>query len=226
MTTFLSIQNTYQEVQVALFSDQNLIDGITVDKAIASKRIISMLDNLLHKNGIQLNDISFIAVNQGPGPFTSLRIVIASVNGISFAQDIPLIGIDGLKALLAETRDPDYPNTVALLNAFNGDVYFAIESPDSERSKSGYKKIGALLTELQTTMAGCTIRFIGNATALYRTEIKNRFGDNAFIPEQLPQTCSIEQIGIMGFEKWKENPIGVEQLLPLYLKKHVTQEID
>lgn len=223
MTTFLSIQHTYHTVQAALFRDQKVIDIAEIGKEVAGKHIIQLLDNLLLKNNVQLDDISFIATNQGPGPFTTLRIVIASVNGLSFTGKIPLIGIDGLEAFLIEAHDSNYPNTVILLNAFNKDVYFTIENATTKKSEKGYKNIASLLTELHANMNGQKIRFIGNAVPLYRTEIENIFGHQAFIPDPVPHTCSIEQIGIMGFKQWQKNPLGVQQLLPLYLKKHPVQ---
>src|SRR5689334_5441532 len=128
MNIFLSIQNTYETIDVGLFSAHTVIDTASISKLQASKKITILLDSLLKKHFLQLSDINFIAVNQGPGPFTTLRIVLTTVNAIQFSRHIPLIGIDGLHAILAEYKNNEYPNTVALLDAFNKDVYFGIQT--------------------------------------------------------------------------------------------------
>jgi len=128
MTLFLSIQNTYNELELALIRDETVLISLADDKMRASKDLIPLVNYVCEKTKIHLRDLNFIAVNQGPGPFTTLRVVIASVNGLAYGAKIPLVGIDGLDALLLEHSDPAYPHTIALLNAFTNDVYFGIQT--------------------------------------------------------------------------------------------------
>ncbi len=233
---FLAVQNTYKEFELALFQGYECIATLHEDNKLASKKLIPLLKELLSKNQKTLNDLSFIAVNQGPGPFTTLRTIIASVNGLSFATHIPLIGIDGLLALLEEYQNPEYPDTIALLNAFNKDVYFAIEKP-GKKIETGYKNIYDFLTDISGTPPAVqnfktnvqevtvqeTIRFIGNGTDMYKDVIQEALQDNAYIPETIPQTCSINQIAKIGLAFWNKQQDLTDQLLPLYLKKHPAQ---
>jgi tRNA threonylcarbamoyladenosine biosynthesis protein TsaB len=220
MALYLGIQNTYQIVELALFNDQELVDFVQEDKTRASTYFVSMLGTLLNTHHISWADLSFIAVNQGPGPFTTLRVVIASVNGLSFATKIPLIGIDALDALIFEYQNAQYPITIALLNAFSHDVYFAIERPESKHIEKGYENITHFLNRIKQSMpAEQPIHFIGNATEMYKQEITTIFGDQAFIPIELPQTASIKQIGLMGFKAWNQKIGLTDQLMPLYLKQ-------
>ena len=100
MISFAALQNTYQEIQVALWCDSLFVGSLSVPKNHASAELIPTLAFLLNQHNLRLEQLSFIAVNKGPGPFTTLRVVIASANGLSFASDIPLVGVDGLKAFL------------------------------------------------------------------------------------------------------------------------------
>lgn len=218
---FISIQSTYDAVEIALFNNENAIDTRSVSKIEASKLLILTLEELLATQQLALKDIQFIATNQGPGPFTTLRVVIAYVNGLSFATHIPLIGIDGLDACIQQYNNPTYPVTVVLLNAFNFDVYFAIQN--KEIITKGYKNIDVLLSELKVQFPQQTIRFLGNATALYHKKIQDLFGTWVFIPTPLPQTCSVKQIGLIGISKWHGKEGLTNQLLPLYLKQHSAQ---
>ena len=130
MTRFLAIQNTYEMIEMALFNEDSIVESITIDKKEATKTIVTVLNALLERNNCPLNSLDFFAVNQGPGPFTTLRVVIATMNGLAFATNIPLVGVDGLDVLCAEEQDASFPITVALLNAFNSDVYYALQVSD------------------------------------------------------------------------------------------------
>lgn len=218
MNLFLVFQNTYDELQMALFQGSQSIALRSICKIEASTRFISVLQDLLNEHTISLSEIPFIVVNQGPGPFTTLRTVLACANGLSFASKIPLIGIDGLDAFMQEERDAEYPNTVILLNAFGQDVYFAIQSNNS--IQKAYLNIDELLEQIKHAMPGKQIRFLGNGTQMFQEKIVATFGENAYIPKKIPSYCSIEAVGTLGLEKWEKDKSGTHQLLPLYLKKH------
>lgn len=225
MKHFLSIQNTYTHIEMALFQEDQLINWVSEDKLRASKQFVPLMSHLLQEHCIKFSDLSFLAVNQGPGPFTTLRVVIASVNGLSYATKIPLVGIDALDALLLEHENPEYPRTIALLNAFNQEVYFAISVPELSTAYKGYKNIHALLQELQSVLPERSIRFIGNAAELYRKDIESVLGSRVYIPSPTPQTSSIAQIGTMGLQQWHRQENVVQELYPLYLKQAVATPI-
>lgn len=217
MSFFIAIQSTYHSVEFALFKGSACLEVLSESKIDATKNFVTTLNKLLTKHNLKLSDLICIGVNRGPGPFTTLRVAITSVNGIAFAGTTKLIGVSGLKVFLDELQNPEYPNTVALLNAFNKDVYFAIEN-DTERS-IGYKKIDTLLEQLKKDMIGKTVRFVGNGTDLHYDAIIFAFGDNAFIPDDNPKTVSIQQVGKAVFDKLQNNEVGENQLLPLYIKE-------
>lgn len=135
MVKFLCVQHTSNGIEAALFYDNKLIDKIFEDKKRASKYFVTAIASLLENNNCNLDQISFIATNRGPGPFTTLRVVLASVNGLAFATKKPMIGIDGLDAILQEYwPEKNFVEnlvTVALLDACSKDVYFGISFKNS-----------------------------------------------------------------------------------------------
>lgn len=217
MSIFLGIQHSYHGIDIALFDKQHVLAAVADDKKRASRSIITLIGQLLADHQLQLRDIPFIAVNQGPGPFTTLRVVIASVNGLSFATKIPLIGIDALDALLEEHASREI-TTIALLNAFTNDVYYAIKSNSQNLHEKGCKNITALLLEVHEAHPQQELYFIGNGALLHEALIKKIFGTRALYAQPLPEQCSIKQIGIMGYECWQQHKNITYQLLPRYLK--------
>lgn len=216
METFLAIQNTYQQVQMALSINGTLSDIISLDKTVASRDCINALDQLLCQNLVSLSDLSFIAVNHGPGPFTTLRVVISTVNGLSFASKISLIGINGMQALASEYSESQ---KVILLNAFGNDVYYLIETPGSQTM--GVTNAASLIQHVLQKIPHDPILFLGNGTLLYQELITATFGDRAHFPHPMPETTSLQTIAQLAAARWKSHENISFELQPLYYKQPI-----
>ena len=214
MVLYLALQNTYQAVEIALFQDEEIIDQVILYKTEASKQLIRALDELLKRHNQNFSSISFLAVNQGPGPFTTLRVVISTVNGIAFATKKPLVGIDGLEGLLAEYENDQNTMVLALLNAFHHDVYYAFKM--QTQIEKGYDNIEHLLAKLQSRTQQKML-VIGNGGALYQSKLSHVFGDQVEI-NSAHETVSLQQIARLGLQQWHKG-IHSPQLMPLYLKR-------
>ena len=234
MHSYIAIQNTYDVFEMALFINNQLVDRLREDKRYTSKLFIPLLGQVCTKNNIMLSDLSFCAVNCGPGPFSTLRSIIASVNGLHLATDVPLIGIDGLDATFLEYYDNSYANTVVLFNAFNNEVYYLIAHQDKILAK-GYQKIDLFLKQISSLCArpelveGCPraleetfqqINFIGNGV---EDLIKEICGNNAIIKENNPSMCSVEMIGRLGLDTFMSEQKTNGYVMPLHLKKHAVE---
>lgn len=214
---FLAIQSTYQGVECALFSGTNCLKIKTVDKFQATEQTILLIKTLLTELDLTLKQLAFIAVNQGPAPFTTLRVVLSTVNGVSFATHIPLIGVDGLHAMILE-YGTKHAKTIALLNAFSNDVYYAISCPHND-IQSGYANIDALLENLCGRPLTGPLYFIGNGTKLYENNIKMKCANNTILETKNTLFTSIQQIGKMALKQWNQQRESIYKLSPLYLKQ-------
>jgi len=219
---FLSIQSTYHDVQIAVYRHKLELKSTIIKKIDASADLVPSLNELLTSCRLTIKDLSFIAVNQGPAPFTTLRVVIASMNGVGFATQVPLIGVDGIKALLEESYDSSDVPTIALLDAFTNDVYCAFKDID-RGIQSGCMPIVALLQEIKTRFDGQHMRFVGNGAILHKELIIKEFADRAVVSDAF-STCSLGTVARLGLEKWCNQEGLHQQLLPLYLKKQWWQE--
>ena len=214
METFLVIQNTYHQVQMALCTGNTLSETISLDKTVASKECLLALEKLLIQNSVSFTDLSYIAANQGPGPFTTLRVVISTINGLSFSSKIPLVGVNGMQALAHEfTAD----HKVVLLNAFAGDVYYRIETNGTTLMGAG--KAASIIQLVLEKIPHHPILFLGNGIALYQELITATFGDRAQFINPLPETASLNSIALLAAEQWKSQENISYQLQPLYYKQ-------
>jgi tRNA threonylcarbamoyl adenosine modification protein YeaZ len=216
MTNFITVQNSYHDVQISLSQDSITIDQACASKIDASKMLAPMIGAMPQKNQKDFSSLKFIAANYGPGPFTTLRTVLATVNGLGFATGLPLIGIDALDAMIFEHQKSTSGPLVVLLNAFNQDVYFAIAH--GGQIERGCKKGQLLIIELAEKFPQEAIRFTGNGSALHKEFIQSIFGPRAIIAEPITESPSIETIAQLALAKWQRQDGLETQLLPVYMK--------
>ena len=69
-----------------------------------AERLNGLMIDLLEQTNVKLKDLDAIAISEGPGSYTGLRIGTSTAKGLCYALDIPLIAINSLKALAAEKR--------------------------------------------------------------------------------------------------------------------------
>jgi tRNA threonylcarbamoyladenosine biosynthesis protein TsaB len=214
---YLIVQSTYEAVEIALVKGLSCSAPIVIGKHESSAQLIPHIQQLLFDNQTELTDLSFIGVNQGPGPFTTLRVVLATVNGLNFATGIPLVGVDGLHAMLAKHSDKD-GITVALFNGFGGDAYFGINTYGT--ITTGWKNVEQLLYELQAQQKPIT--FVGSGVQLFEQQIRAIVGTHAHIPDPLPRAPDIATVGHLALTQFHAG-LRSEQLQPLYLKRPVLE---
>ena len=72
-------------------------------------KFMKLLLDFLKKNNTNLRNIDNILINQGPGKFSSIRISISIVKGISLANNINLIGFNS-----DDIKNKNYKNLLEL----------------------------------------------------------------------------------------------------------------
>jgi tRNA threonylcarbamoyl adenosine modification protein YeaZ len=228
-----------------------LVESEIIPNAQASKQLVFVIAHVLKKQNLCLEDLAFIFVNQGPAPFTTLRTVLSTVNALSFARHIPLVGIDSLKALAAESssvhtiraQDNNKIITVALLDAFNSDVYYCFKAdapeivPDKSgpeykpglEYKTGYENISAFVLRLQKFLENgkknnpnTRLCLIGNGAELHRQALETALGNGIVWAESMPLTASFNCMAQSALQDFNTGQIS-SKLSPLYLKLHAAE---
>ena len=68
---------------------------------IHASHITLFINEVMQQVGKDYTDLQAVAISQGPGSYTGLRIGVSTAKGICFALGIPLIAIDTLQAMAA-----------------------------------------------------------------------------------------------------------------------------
>jgi tRNA threonylcarbamoyladenosine biosynthesis protein TsaB len=213
MAVYVVIHARFHDAQWGIFRDGNLIALVGDSSKKISENALPLLEDLLNTHKISLSDLSFIAAHQGPAPFTTLRVCLSLINGIAFAIGIPLIGVNGLEALLEDYKQPDHP-TIVLLNAFSKEVYYAFHDPKTGTTAFGCAEAASYI-EMITREYTSPLTFLGNGAEMYRELIEKVCGNRATIlPHDL---VSLESIAQRALARWQHKETE-HHLLPLYLK--------
>jgi tRNA threonylcarbamoyladenosine biosynthesis protein TsaB len=94
--------------------------------------ILPLIRSVLAKSKSSLDELAGIAVSIGPGSFTGLRIGLATVKGLAYGRELPVVGVSTLFANAARTKDFD-GLVCSMLDARKSEVYMALFQGDGRR---------------------------------------------------------------------------------------------
>jgi tRNA threonylcarbamoyladenosine biosynthesis protein TsaB len=212
MSFWLCIASDYQFMHIALCKEQTIIETLSTDKADSNKQLLSLIAQLLTKYHLTIHDLLYIGVNVGPAPYTSLRIAIATANGLAYATSLPLVSIDSLLTMLQQYDSMDSP--IILLNAFNQDVFYGIKT--EKAWLTGCEHIDQLLERLEQLHI-TTPYFVGNGASLHYETIIKRF-PHVHISQPIPEYADLTWLIKNCWSSWQEKQDITDQVFPRYLK--------
>jgi len=98
--TVLAIESAVGGGSLALIVDGNAVEKWHgKGKVSRSEELLGQISIIVEKAGLELQQISRIAVSNGPGSYTGIRIGMATALGLARALSIPCVGIFLLSAL-------------------------------------------------------------------------------------------------------------------------------
>jgi tRNA threonylcarbamoyladenosine biosynthesis protein TsaB len=93
-----------------------------------AENLAPAIDFVRRQARIELDEISAVAVDVGPGLFTGLRVGIAAAKAVAHALRVPMIGIPSLDLLAWPLRHTSR-EIVAVIDARRGEVFYARYRP-------------------------------------------------------------------------------------------------
>lgn len=129
MALILSIETSTRVCSVALHQNKTLLACSEVLVEKSHSRIITLLiEEILHNTGKQYSQLDAIAVSEGPGSYTGLRIGVSTAKGLCYALDKPLIAVNTLQAMAAQVNQFNINNALLcpMIDARRMEVYTAV----------------------------------------------------------------------------------------------------
>lgn len=213
----LGIETATQRVSVSIGGYEGVIGLFEVTKGRRhAETLVPAIDFVCKQAGIELDEISVVAVDVGPGLFTGMRVGLAAAKAIAQALRVPMIGITSLDLLAFPCRHTDRV-IVPVIDARKGEVFSAmyrqVPGGIQQVAEPTVGPVEDLVADLMARSQD--VLLVGDGAERYRDEIIEGFhcelsGDPHPSASQLVQLAHARALR----EEWV-NPREIE---PVYLR--------
>ena len=213
MNYILNIETATKNCSVALALEGKTIVCREISEAGYShaEKLHVFIEEVLQEAAVTFQDLKAIAVSQGPGSYTGLRIGVSAAKGLCFALGIPLIAVDTLQSLASQVTQTD-GLIVPMLDARRMEVYSAVFN-------SKHENIRGIEAEIITTESFADqtdkIYFVGDCAEKCQTVLTNEnfvFLTSIIYP-------SANEMSALSFEKFTNKDwVDLAYFEPFYLK--------
>lgn len=129
----LALETSAKSVSVAVTENGTLLAQAYQDRGLThSVTLMPLLDGMLKTAGLTLDDMDIIAVAQGPGSFTGIRIGVSAAKGLAWAKALPCCGVSTLEAMAYGVTDFE-GIVVGAMDARRQQVYNALFRTENGR---------------------------------------------------------------------------------------------
>lgn len=193
---WLGIDTANTPLSVAIVKDGEVItEENTSTKVNHSLRAMPAIEAAFERANIKPDELDYIAVAEGPGSYTGVRIGVTIAKTLAWTLNKPLIGVSSLYALAMNANVYDgiiCPLFDARRNHVYAGLYQMKDGQVHEYMKDQHLSIESLIETVKDL--GKPILFIGKDVALHKTLIHDQLGDLAKFaahPLNIPRASSL-----------------------------------
>ncbi|WP_042277619.1 tRNA (adenosine(37)-N6)-threonylcarbamoyltransferase complex dimerization subunit type 1 TsaB [[Clostridium] dakarense] len=217
----LGIDTSSMATSVAVIEDNKLICEYTVNtKKTHSQKLMLMIENMLKISDLDVNEMDLIAVCEGPGSFTGLRISMATAKAIAHVNNLPIVGVNSLELLAANMNLCD-KKICSILDAQRTQVYsgqYKFENNEVVELKNiDVVEIDDLIEELKNSKEDWII--VGEAVYKYEEKLKDI--ENIHIAAPSHNVSKASSLCSVAINKYNKNidVYDCYSINPVYIRK-------
>ena len=182
MALILNIETATEVCSVALSNEKGLVDlRENVEGKSHASLLTAFVEDILKSNNVSAKQLDAIAVSEGPGSYTGLRIGVSAAKGLCYGIGKPLISVSTLQSIvygylgqLSEAEKVALKSTwfCPMIDARRLEVYTAFFDIDGKF----ISKIAADIideTSYSQELSERKIVFFGNGSAKCKALIRN-----------------------------------------------------
>ena len=210
--------------------DETLSEGTVSSKTTHSQKLLPLIADTLDRANIDIEEIDYFAVANGPGSFTGLRIGVSTINGLAQALDKPVVAISSLKALAMNISTCE-KLLVPLIDARRDRSFTGVYKSDLDGKletllEEDVREMDEILDILDKKQED--IMFIGDGMNNYREKIVNVLGDRAYFTPNNLNIAKASSVGELAKVKIEDGQtMSYFDLRPEYLRETQAQrELD
>lgn len=173
MSLILSIETSSPLCSVAIHRAGELLAfKETIEEGGHGKKLTRLIESVCSEASIALSQFEAVAISNGPGSYTGLRIGLATAKGLCFGLDIPLITLNTLKVMAnAWTNQPKNTLLLPMLDARRMEVYAAVFQGASKVALTETRPV-ILTSNSFETLNQVTVAF-GNGAMKWKESCEN-----------------------------------------------------
>lgn len=216
MSLILNLETATKNCSVSISKNgQNVTYKEVADQNYShAEKLHAFIADLLKEQNLSYSDLNAVAVSQGPGSYTGLRIGVSAAKGLCYALGIPLIAINTLESI-ASAKKIDFGYIIPMIDARRQEVYMSIFNSKMEEIQATSAKI---IDSNSFDYLDGKIHFLGDGCSKF----KELFTDDRFVFHDDVPFPSALQMAKLSFDKFQlENFEDVAYFEPYYFKDFI-----
>lgn len=218
----LCIETATEVCSAALFEGTDLLaEQSGSERYEHAEQLHPYIKTCIEEGGPTMDDIDAAAVSIGPGSYTGLRIGLSAAQGLSFALNIPLLGIPTLESLASAAlrSEPSIQRIAPMIDARRMEVYTAVFNAELNRQLSARALILEPESLADFRSAEQPLYVCGNGCEKWRDQAPQEV---IWLPDTI---CSARHLIHPALKKWREkqttSPVNLQ---PMYIKSpHISR---
>ena len=214
MALILAIETSTSVCSVAVHSSGKLLSLAEVNQSgVHAEKIMGLVTETLDQAGVDLKELDAIAVSEGPGSYTGLRIGVSTAKGLAFGLDKPLLGVNTLQAIATSINSPsDF--IIPVLDARRMEVYYQVFDKNFQPiSKLDFEILNE--KSFENYLSQGKVVFLGDAVDKIQQVIS---GVEIEVRDDVRFSAS--HLGLLAWEKFEKKEFeDIAYFVPNYLKE-------
>jgi len=181
----LAFETTAKAGSVALLEDGKLLAESYQNTGLThSQTLMVMAEDMLKAAGKTMADVTAVAVAEGPGSFTGVRIGVAAAKGLAWGAELPCYGVSTLESM-AMTLGIYEGYVCACMDARRNQVYNALFYVNSGAVERVSEDRAIALVDLKTELEHLDgpIFLVGDGSTLTYNTLKDAVPELILPPE-------------------------------------------
>ncbi|MDR6227536.1 tRNA (adenosine(37)-N6)-threonylcarbamoyltransferase complex dimerization subunit type 1 TsaB [Desmospora profundinema] len=198
----LALDTSTLVLGVAVLDHNRLLGQITTNlHKNHSIRLMPTVSLLLRELDLEPKDMDAIAVAEGPGSYTGVRIGFTTAKTMAWSLDVPLVPVSSLAALAMNGKR--FPGgVIPLFDARRNRVYTGWFRGENGRVVSIVpERVIAVDHWLDTLKGQGPFLFLGDDAGSFRSQIEERLGEEAVFGSPAENTVQAAHLGWLAKER-------------------------
>ena len=214
----LALDSSAAVASVAICDGEKLLAEYTLNNGNThSETILPMIEDLLSRLNMSVDDVEVFAASSGPGSFTGVRIGAATLKGLAFGKNKPCVEVSTLEAL-AENLVMSSGLICPVMNARRSQVYTAIFRSDGQMLTRLTEDCAMAIDELDELLShyGEAVRFCGDGYGITVAALQK----TAFmpVPDRLRHQSAYSVACVAAKQLADNNTVTDKQFKVTYLR--------